>query len=128
MTDSSPPNPSPNHSSKQPAYESPDEERPSSAAPTERQIENERPTVKTLDYSPAPAAHDPYAAFRLRVYQNFIFSFMLATLGTQVMSVAIQWELAKATHKPLILGILGGVQALPIILLALPAGHVSDVF
>jgi MFS family permease len=110
------------------AYEPPAEDRPASATPTEIDLERETPTIKKLDYSPAPPAHDPYAAFRLRAYQNFIFSFMLATLGTQVMSVAIQWELAKATHKPLILGILGGVQALPVILLALPAGHVSDVF
>jgi MFS family permease len=117
-----------NNSSGKLAYEPPEEDRPASAAPTEGDLEREVPTIKKLDYSQAPVAHDPYAAFRLRVYQNFIFSFMLATLGTQVMSVAIQWELAKATHKPLILGVLGGIQALPVILLALPAGHVSDVF
>jgi MFS family permease len=44
------------------------------------------------------------------------------------MSVALQWELAAQTKNPLILGFLGGVQALPVILLALPAGQVSDTF
>src|SRR4051812_31858396 len=118
----------PNNDSNEPGYEAPDEERPATSAPTEGQLETEVPTVKTLDYSPTPAAHDPYAAFRLRVYQHFISSFLLATLGTQIMSVALQWELAKRTHSPLVLGLLGGVQALPVILLALPAGHVSDTF
>ena len=110
------------------AYEPPDEERPGTAAPTESQLEKEMPTVKQLDRSPAPAEHDPYAAFRLPVFQQYAGSFMLATLGTQIMSVALQWELAAQTKSPIILGILGGVQALPVILLALPAGQVSDTF
>jgi MFS family permease len=117
-----------NNSDSKVAYEAPGEERPSSAVPTEQQLETEMPTVRPLDYSPAPAEHDPYAAFRLPVFQEYLVSFMLATLGTQVMSVALQWELAAKTNNPLILGFLGGVQALPVILFALPAGHVSDTF
>ena len=117
-----------NNPDDKPAYETPEETRPASAAPTEGQLEKEMPTVKPLDYSPAEIEHDPYAAFRLRVFWHFIVSFGLATLGTQIMSVALQWELAKQTHNPLVLGFLGGVQALPVILLALPAGHVSDTF
>jgi MFS family permease len=117
-----------NHTSEKLAYEPPDEERPASGVPTEPMLENEVPSVKPLDYSPAPAEHDPYAAFRLPVFQQYLGSFMLATLGTQIMSVALQWELAAQTKNPLILGFLGGVQALPVILLALFAGHVSDTY
>lgn len=117
-----------NNSDSKLAYEAPEEARPATALPTEQQLEKEMPTVRPLDYSPAPVEHDPYAAFRLPVFQSYIGSFLLATLGTQVMSVALQWELAKQTHNPMVLGILGGVQALPVILLALPAGHVSDTF
>jgi MFS family permease len=124
VSDSSPPN----NSSVNVAYEPPDDERPATGAPTVQALETELPTVKPLDYSPAPAEHDPYAAFRLPVFQQYVSSFMLATLGTQIMSVALQWELAKQTQNPLILGFLGGVQALPVILFALPAGHVSDTF
>src|SRR6476620_3458480 len=99
-----------NDEQKKLAYESPEEERAATAAPTEAVLEKELPTVKALDYSPAPAAHDPYAAFRLRVYQNFIGSLLLATVGTQVMSVAVQWELARQTHDYGMLGLLGGIQ------------------
>ena len=123
MAESDPPN-----TNAKLAYEPPDDERPTSGAPTEQNLEKELPTVRPLDYSPAPLEHDPYAAFRLPVYQQYISSFLLATLGTQVMSVALQWELAKQTHNPLVLGILGLVQAVPVIVFALPAGHVSDTF
>jgi MFS family permease len=109
------------------AYESPEDERPATAAPTEADLETQLPTVAKLDYSPPPLHHDPYAAFRLVPYRLFIASFMLATLGSQVMSVAVQWELALRTDNPLTLGLLGGLQALPVILLALPAGHLSDI-
>src|SRR3954464_14357411 len=91
------------------AYEAPEDGRPASASPTEQQLEKELPTVRPLDLSPAPIEHDPYAAFRLPVFQQYIASFLLATLGTQIMSVALQWELAKQTHNPLVLGILGFV-------------------
>jgi MFS family permease len=124
MNDQNPPN----NSGEKIAYEPPDDERPTTGAPNEAQLEKEVPTVKALDYSPAPAPHDPYAAWRLPVFRHFIFSFLLATLGTQIMSVALQWQLAKQTHNPAVLGLLGGMQALPVILLALPAGHVSDTF
>src|SRR5438552_17811222 len=101
-----------NNSDSKVAYEAPEEERPATAVPTEQQLEKEMPTVRPLDYSPAPAEHDPYAAFRLPVYQTYLGSFLLATLGTQIMSVALQWELARQTHNPMVLGILGFVQAL----------------
>jgi MFS family permease len=115
-----------NHESKL-AYEPPEDERPATASPTEQDLETQVPTVAKLDYSPAPPHHDPYAAFRFVSFRLFIVSFMLATLGSQVMSVAVQWELAQRTNSPLMLGFLGGLQALPVILLALPAGHVSDI-
>src|SRR5262245_61008537 len=98
-------NESENNGQRKVAYEAPQEGRPASAAPTEAQLEKELPTVAKLDYSPAPATHDPYAAFRLRVFQNFILSFLLATLGTQVMNVAVRWELARQTDDPGKLGL-----------------------
>src|SRR5437762_3965936 len=112
----------PNSASKPIAYETPDEQRPSSAVPTEPVLERELPVGRLVD------EHDPYAAMRLPVYRLFVGNYALAVIGTQVMSRAVQWELYQQTHKPLTLGILGGVQALPVIFLALVAGHVSDVF
>jgi MFS family permease len=109
-------------------YEQPDEERPASATPTEAALEKEVPTVRALDHSPAPLDHDPYAALRLPVYRLFSITFALAVIGSQSMSVAVQWELFQRTHKEVTLGNIGLVQALPVILLSLGAGHASDVF
>ena len=92
-----------NNSDSKVAYEAPEEERPATALPTEAQLENEMPTVRPLDYSPAPAEHDPYAAFRLPVYQTYLGSFLLALLLVVVLypvrQVVVQWLiLGGAVH------------------------------
>jgi MFS family permease len=110
------------------AYEPPDQERSATAAPTEGELERELPTVGALDRSPPPPAHDPYAAWRVPVFRLFIGNYWLAVIGSQAMAVAVQWDLAMRTKSALMMGFLGGVQALPVILLALLAGHASDVF
>src|SRR5947207_12423669 len=112
----------PNSASKPIAYETPDEQRPSSAVPTEPVLERELPVGRLVD------EHDPYAAMRLPVYRLFIGNYALAVIGSQVMSVAVQWEIYRKTGEALSLGILGAIQAVPVISLALLAGHVSDVF
>src|SRR5262247_3546475 len=116
MSDSS------NDPSRKLAYETPEDSRPASATPTEPVLERELPVGRLVD------EHDPYAAIRLPVYRLFVGNYALAVIGTQVMAVAVQWELYQKTHQSLTLGILGGIQALPVIFLALIAGHASDVF
>jgi MFS family permease len=49
-------------------------------------------------------------------------------MGTQFISVAIGWELYERTGDPWALGLVGLVQAAPIFLLMLPAGHAADRF
>jgi MFS family permease len=116
------------NSSQEIAYEPPEEDRPSSATPTETDLEANIPTVQRLDGSPQPMEHDPYAALRLPVYRLFMGNYALAVIGSGVMTVAIRWELAKSTNDPLVLGWLGGISALPVVLLSLLAGHASDRF
>jgi MFS family permease len=111
---------------KPPAYEPPDEDRAASASPTEREIELETPSIKALDYSPAPPEHDPYAALRLRNYRLYALSYVLAVVGGQAQSVAIAWEIYQKTNSELSLGYIGGIQVIPLILLALPAGQLVD--
>src|SRR5437016_10594626 len=41
-------------------------------------------------------------------------------------SSAIGWEIYRWTSSALKMGLAGGIQALPLILLALPAGHIAD--
>lgn len=71
---------------------------------------------------------DPYAALRFRDYRRFAIGYVLSQLGQQMQSVAIGWELYERTSSSLVLGGVGLVQALPLILLAMPAGYVADRF
>ena len=75
---------------------------------------------------PAPAHHDPYAALRVRDFRLFVVGNLIATLGVQMQTVAVGWELYERTSSPLALGGVGLVQVLPVIALTLPAGHVAD--
>jgi MFS family permease len=70
--------------------------------------------------------HDAYAALRVRDFRLFLGANFLATFGDQMLAVAIGWELYVRTHSALALGLVGLVQIIPVIALALPAGHVAD--
>lgn len=72
--------------------------------------------------------HDPYAALRFRDYRLLTLGTFIATLGEQMLAVAIGWEIYVRTHAALALGIVGLVQVLPVFLLSLPAGHAADRF
>ncbi len=70
--------------------------------------------------------HDPYAALRYSDYRYFLAGRLAASMGSQMIDVAIGWELYERTNRALALGFVGLVQVVPIILLALPAGHAAD--
>src|SRR4051812_18892750 len=72
------------------------------------------------------AADDPYVVLRLRNYRRFLLAGILITIGGQIQSVAVGWELYERTNSATILGLVGLVQFLPVALLALPAGHAAD--
>lgn len=71
---------------------------------------------------------DPYAAFRIADYRFFIGGWFLALIGTRIQSVAIGWEMYVRTGDALSLGLVGLAQAVPTMLLALPAGYLADRF
>jgi MFS family permease len=73
-------------------------------------------------------AHDPHAALRYSDYRYFLAGRLAGVVGSQMIDVAIGWELYERTHRALALGLVGLVQVAPIILLALPAGHTADRF
>jgi len=50
----------------------------------------------------------------------------VASLGQQMLTVAVGWELYERTNSALALGLVGLTQMLPMILFTLPAGHVAD--
>ncbi len=47
-------------------------------------------------------------------------------MGWQMLQVALGWELYERTGSALVLGLVGLVTAIPVVLLALPAGHLAD--
>jgi len=72
------------------------------------------------------AAHDPYAALRSANYRHFASGFLLSSCGLQMLGTAVGWEIYERTGDALHLGYAGLARALPVILLALPAGHIID--
>ena len=72
--------------------------------------------------------HDPYAAFRIPAFRYYMLGSFLANLGVSIQSTAIAWEMYQRTGQPLALGLVGLVQALPTMLLALPAGYLADKY
>jgi MFS family permease len=81
--------------------------------------------------------HDPYAALRFRDYRLVLSGSVLASIGSQMQAPVVGWEIASRTQDEPILGIIGPklalglvglIQFLPILLLALPAGQIVDRF
>jgi len=75
---------------------------------------------------PASPTHDPYSSLRYRDFRLYLSGRIVAVLGGAMTSVAIGWEMYERTHSATALGLVGLTQALPVIFLALPAGHVAD--
>jgi MFS family permease len=69
---------------------------------------------------------DPYEALRNADYRRLLAGNILASVGSEMQSVAIGWELYQRTNSAAALGLVGLVQFLPVILLSLPAGHAAD--
>jgi len=107
--------------------EAPDADRPASATPTEQLLEEEIP-------GGARAIHDPYMALRHRGYVLFSIGWMISVIGSQVTAAAIAWEVydrlsqQNATWAKFALGLVAGIQAVPLILLSMPAGALADRF
>jgi MFS family permease len=70
--------------------------------------------------------HDPYIALRYRDFRLLLTSRFLSTLGGQMVSVAIGWQIYARTHKAFALGLVGLIEIIPVLLFSLPAGHFSD--
>jgi len=100
------------------AYEHPDDQRPASAA---------NPSPEVL-HQPAAARHDPYSALRFRDFRLYLIGWIVSVIGSQILEVAVAWDLYQRTRNALCLAWVGLVSAAPIILLALPAGHIADRF
>jgi len=64
--------------------------------------------------------------YRSRDFAIFIFARFLASVAMLVQSVAVGWQIYDLTHAPLALGLVGLSQFVPMFVLTLPAGELSD--
>jgi MFS family permease len=76
----------------------------------------------------AVAPPSPFAAFASRDFRYYTASRFLATIGVQMQSVAVGYQVYALTHRPRDLGYVGLAQFVPIIGLSLASGHVADRF
>src|SRR2546425_9364259 len=76
--------------------------------------------------APLTPVHDPYAVLRNRDFLLYLIGRFIASVGQQMLTVAVGWELYERTHSALALGLVGLTQMVPMVLLTLPAGHAAD--
>lgn len=67
-----------------------------------------------------------WTALRNRDFALFCVGRLMGGLGLQMQTVAVGWLVYALTNDPLALGLVGLVTFLPMLLLALVAGHVAD--
>ena len=85
------------------------------------------PAAPAKPANPAsPAGENPYDVLRNRDLLLYLTGRFVASLGQQMLTVAVGWELYERTNSALALGLVGLTQMVPMVLFTLPAGHVAD--
>lgn len=69
-----------------------------------------------------------YAVLRNADFTRYLIGRFVASLGQQMLVVAIDWELYRRTHSALSLAFVGLSLMVPMILFTVPAGHFADTF
>lgn len=64
--------------------------------------------------------------FRHTAFVRFWFARLAATCGSQILLLALGWHMYSLTRSAWDLGLVGLLQFLPALAMALPAGHVAD--
>ena len=84
------------------------------------------PLSDPAEVQPVVAAYDPYEVLRNRDLLLYLIGRFAASLGQQMLTVAVGWEMYERTHSSLMLGFVGLTQMVPMLLFTLPAGHTAD--
>lgn len=69
---------------------------------------------------------DPYAALRFKEFNTFLLLRFAMVFAWSMQFIIIEWQVYSITKDPLSLGIIGLMEVIPAISLALFAGHVVD--
>ena len=72
------------------------------------------------------AKNDPYAALRIREFNIFLSLRFIMVFSWSMQFIVIEWEVYSLTKSALSLGIVGLMEVVPAILMALFAGHFVD--
>ena len=69
---------------------------------------------------------DPYAALRFREFNIFLLVRFAMVFAWSMQFVVIEWEVYSITKNPLSLGLIGLMEVIPAVSMALFAGHIVD--
>ena len=72
------------------------------------------------------AKKDPYAALRFKEFRVFLTMRFALVFAWSMQFVIIEWEVYSLTKNPLSLGIIGLMEIIPAVSMALFAGHIVD--
>lgn len=70
--------------------------------------------------------NDPYAALRFKEFRTFLYLRFAFVFARTMQFIVIEWEVYNLTKDPLSLGIIGLMEVIPAVSLALFAGHIVD--
>ncbi|WP_321489762.1 MFS transporter [uncultured Hyphomonas sp.] len=71
---------------------------------------------------------DRFSAFRHSAYSRYFFSRFCTSLGAQIVSVSVGWQIYDQTQNAALLGWIGLVQFLPALILVVVTGVTADRF
>jgi MFS family permease len=69
---------------------------------------------------------DPYAALRFKEFNNFLLLRFVLVFAWSMQFIVIEWQVYTLTKDPLSLGIIGLMEIIPALSMALFAGHIVD--
>ena len=69
---------------------------------------------------------DPYAALRYKEFNIFLLIRFILVFGWSLQFIIVEWEVYNLTKDPLSLGLIGLVEVIPAVSMALFAGHIVD--
>jgi MFS family permease len=72
--------------------------------------------------------HDPFAALRIKEFNFYLANRFFLTMGIQMQSVIVGWQIYTLTKDVLALGMIGLAEAIPFIIISFFSGHVADSF
>ena len=70
--------------------------------------------------------HDPYAALRYKEFNTFLSLRFAMVFAWSMQFIVIEWQVYSLTKSPLSLGIIGLMEVIPAVAMALFAGHIVD--